>query len=287
MNLDDLLRDTLSDDRWALPVPADTLSAVRRKRALRRRTKTVGAVLATAGIVTTAALTLPLAGSDHQVVLPGDGPTATLDPAVSLIASCSSAPAGRLAGSSYVVHSARDWFLTKDQMDAFYRTYREPSPAPDALVPSPQTSGPQTDHLLAALAAGGVPGADNLHRDEAQSGSRNYPELGGSLADGQGPLAVGRSHLATPQNIAGYYGSDTEDSSRDVIIEQVPGTDCVALLLQAHWPAPGESRPTFALVQVVTPSGLSTGWSSATISVAQLKTWAFATAQWETGHPTG
>lgn len=281
MTFDDHLRDSLTDDRWALPVAPDTLDRVRRARDRRRRVRTGAAVLATAGVVGAGAVLLGQApaGQGRQVVLPGSEASPTLDPAVSLVASCATAPAGRLPGSDYTVRSARDWFVTREQSDAFFRTYSAPSPGPDAVAPSPQPGGPQSDHLVSALTAGGVPGAEGLRRDEAQSGTRNSPQLEGTLPDGR-PLLVSRTRLQVPASTSGYYASDTEDSSKDVTVEPVPGTDCVALLL-----APTTHRT--ALVQVVTPDGLSTGWSSEQVPLATLKEWAFAAAQWETAHPNG
>jgi hypothetical protein len=169
--------------------------------------------------------------------------------------------------------------MTKAQSDAFFRTFVEPSPKPEDSVPSPQPSGPGTDRLVAALTAAGVPGAAALTRDEASSGERGALALEGRLPDGR-ELSVNQTpRMKSPFTTSGYYGSDTDDSSKDVAIESVPGTGCAALLLGPS------ARYSYSLVQVVTPDGISTGWVSATIPLAQLKQWAYAAAQWETTHP--
>ena len=83
-----------------------------------------------------------------------------------------------------------------------------------------------------------------------------------------------------PSTISGYYGSDTDDSSKDVVIEDVPGTGCTALLLASTLPG-----NRFALVQVMTPAGRSFGLSSQTIPLAQLRSWAYAATVWLDAHP--
>ena len=267
-DLDRLLHDALHDDRLALPVPAHTLTAVRRRR---NRRRTAATVLSTAAAVAVVATGAALAQGS-----PTKGRADRLAEAPPAAASgCATEPAGQLQGSSYVVRSARDWFMTKAQSDAFFHTYSQPSPKPEDTVPSPQASGPGTDRLVAALTAAGVPDASSMKRDEADSGQR------GSLQLTSSHLSVGQSRTLYPFTTSGYYGSDTEDSSKDVVIETVPGTDCAALLLMP----PTGSEKHFALVQVMTPAGVSTGWSSDTIPLAQLKQWAYAAAQWETTHP--
>ena len=270
MNLDQLLTDALHDDRLALPVPADLLDVVRRKRRTRQAFGVTGASVSVVAMVAGAVALAP--GGSQGTALVGSTPPA---PA----AGCDAPATGQLEGSSYVVRSARDWFMTKARSDAFFHTYIQPSPKPEDSVPSPQPSGPGTDRLIAALTAAGVPGADALHRDEANSGQRGALELHGTLADGR-ELEVVSSRTLFPFTISGYYGSDTEDSSKDVVIEDVPGTSCAALLLA---PKPGMSSS--ALVQVVTPDGVSTGWSSSSVPLAQLKDWAFAAQRWLDAHP--
>lgn len=272
MSFDDHLTDVLRDDRWALPVSPETLPAVRRRRSRRRAARTTLSVLAVAGAVTGGPLLLDGGGAPaRSVVQPLATPVAPTG--------CSAAPAGRLEGSDYVVRSARDWWMSKATSDAFFATYQQPSPKPEDTVPSPQASGPGTDRLVAALTAAGVPGAGVLDRDEADSGTRGSLTLHGKLADGR-TLFVGRLHGLFPYTTSGYYGSDVDDSSKDVVIEDVPGTGCAALLL-----APKGDINRFAQVQVMAPDGLATSWSSPDVPLAQLKQWAYAAAQWETAHP--
>jgi hypothetical protein len=270
MNLDQLLTDALHDDRLALPVPADTLEQVRRMRRRRQALGVTGISLSVVAVVA-ASVTLAPSGS-HRTATVGSTPSA-------VAAGCDAPAAGQLEGSSYVIRSASDWFMTRAQSDAFFHSYNEPSPKPEDTVPSPQPSGPGTDRLVAALTAAGVPGADTLDRDEADSGQRGALELHGTLPDGR-ELQVSQSRTLFPFTISGYYGSDTHDSSKDVVIENVPGTRCAALLLD---PKPGGSNS--AVVQVLTPDGVSTGWGSPTIALAQLRAWAFAAQRWLDEHP--
>ena len=275
MNLDDLLRTSLTDDRWALPVPADTLDRVRRSRARRRRARVTAAVVSTGALVAVGALLVGGGSAPSRSVLQ----PAAAAPSVG----CAAPPAGALPGSdpTYVIRSARDWFMTKAQSDAFFRTYNQPSPEPRDRVPSPQPSGPLTDRLVAAVVAAGVPGAENLGRDEAEGGARGSFSLQGALPDGR-HLFVSRNQSLFPFTTSGYYGSDTADSSKDVVIEQVPGTACVALLLESR----DATNAPFTLVQVMTPDGVSTTWGGGSYPLAELKGWAYAAARWETEHPS-
>ena len=70
MNLDDLLRDTLTDDRWALPVPADTLPAVRRKRTHRQRRSAALALTSAGGAVGAIMLVASALGGGATATLP-------------------------------------------------------------------------------------------------------------------------------------------------------------------------------------------------------------------------
>lgn len=272
MNLDDLLRDTLTDDRWALPVPADTLSAVRRRRVLRKRTRVLGAALASTLAVGAGAIAMTQSGGEQR---------STLLPAAVPFSGCDVAPPAQpLPGSNpaYVVSSARDWFLTKEQSAAFFDSYRQPSPAPGDSVPSPQATGPGTDRLVAILTAVGVPGADALDRDEADSGDRGSPSLHGHLADGR-ELNVYRRILRFPLN---RNGIGMDGSERLTTVEDVPGTACASLVFTG---IPDQQGGGFAAT--VAPDGTITTWNSPQVSLAQLKTWAYAAAQWETTHPVG
>ena len=270
MNLDDLLADALHDDRWAVPVSPDTLPAVRRARARRRAARTTVGALAAVGAVTGAVLLLPGSRGDQgrSVVRPAATPPPP--------SGCEAAPAGRLPGSDYVVRSARDWFMTKTVSEAFFATYRQPSPKPGDTVPSPHATGPGSDRLVAAATAAGVPGADQLDRDEADSGDRDSPSLKGHLADGR-ELTVYRRPLGTPLN---RDGIGIDGSEPNTSVEDVPGSSCAALLFVGN---PGQPGGYF--VMVATPDGTSTTWGSQDIPLAQLKQWAYAAAQWETEHP--
>ncbi len=267
MNLDDLLRDTLSDDRWALPVPADTLPAVRRKRTQRRALATIAT--ATGAAATVVALALTVGGSGGT------------EPIVSLPATAAgpSTPTP-IPGSTpaYTPKTARDWFLTGVQSDAFYAGYQQPSPRPGDTVPSPHATGPLTDRLLEEIEAIGVPGASGLDRDEAESGNRGSIQLQGKIASGQ-DLYVGRRPLTAPINTNGI-GSD--NSEKRTTVEDVPGTEQAALVLRPDLTSP---TPRSSTVFVCTPSGQVTVWSSTTLSLAQLRAWAFAAAQWADAHP--
>ena len=270
MNLDDLLADALHDDRWALPVSADTLPAVRRSRDRRRAVRTTAGALAVVGAVTGGALLLGSSGGDpgRSVVRPLATPTPS---------GCEAPAAGRLEGSTYVVRSARDWFMTKTVSEAFFASYQQPSPKPGDTVPSPHATGPGSDRLVAAATAAGVPGADQLDRDEADSGDRDSPSLKGRLPDGR-HLSVYRRPLGTPVN---RDGIGMDGSEVNTAVEDVPGSACASLVFTGN---PGQGG---GFVTVAAPDGTSTTWGSPErdISLAQLKQWAYAAAQWETAHP--
>jgi hypothetical protein len=265
MNLDDLLRDSLRDDRLALPVPADTLDVVRRMRRRRQRLT----------VATASAGTLALVGI-VVVLAPGGGAA----PRAAIVPGAPSTSPTPIPGSTpaYYIRNARDWFLTKAQSDAFFAGFQEPSPKPADSVPSPQSSGPLTDRLVAELQAAGVPGVESFRRDEADSGQRGSLSLAGTLPDGR-QLTVNRYPTRYPINLDGI---GVEGSAKYVTVEDVPGTADAALLIPPHMPGSGSG----STVAVLTPEGLDTGWSSATIPLAQLKAWAYAAARWASDHPT-
>ncbi|MDQ1536095.1 MAG: hypothetical protein QOE58_488, partial [Actinomycetota bacterium] len=131
MNFDDLLRETLADERWVLAAAPDALERVRRAHVTRRRRRTALGVV----LVGTA-----LGGSALAVGALGDGgSSALLVPA----APSSAATPTPIPGSTpaYTPLTARAWFLSKDQAAAFFAGYRQPSPQPGDSVPSPHASG--------------------------------------------------------------------------------------------------------------------------------------------------
>ena len=270
MNLDDLLRDTLTDDRWALPVPVDTLPAVRRKRALRQARLAVAAVAGTGATVAMLALILGGSGVSPATL---EGPASAASAGPSVAASPMPIPGSTPA---YYPQTARDWFMTDAEQRAFLRHYVEPSPAPEDTVPSPQATGPLTDRLVAAMVAAGVPDAERLQRDEADSGRRGSITVHAKL-DGAG-LYVNRLQLPYPWGLQSR-SSDTDPLPPAAVVEDIPGTDAS---LAAY---PSEDDAGRGLVVVISPTGIFTGWS-APLPLAQLKAWAIAVAQWEAEHPT-
>src|SRR5438067_4192728 len=67
MNLDQLLRDALHDDRLALPVPADTLHQVRRLRRRRQRLTVAVATVSALGLAGGAVALLPGSSSSARL----------------------------------------------------------------------------------------------------------------------------------------------------------------------------------------------------------------------------
>ena len=189
MNLDDQLRSALHDERLALPVPAHTLDVVRRKRRTRQVLGVSGASLSAVAVVAGAVALSPSGGT--RVAQVGTTPSTTV------AGGCDAPAAGQLEGSSYVVRSARDWFMTKAQSDQFFSHYDEPSPKPQDTVPSPQPSGAGTDRLVAALLAAGAPGVDRLARcADSIDGHRARLIEACALCADRG-RAAGARHVAT------------------------------------------------------------------------------------------
>lgn len=264
MNLDDLLRDTLHDDRWSLPVPADTLPAVRRKRARRQATRAATAVLAVGALVIGGVVvggSLP--GGEPSVLRPAQaGGTPTPIPG--------STPA-------YTPLTARDWFMSDAEQQAFFAGYQQPSPGPDYRAASPQPRGPLTDRLVAALDAAGVPEATGLERDEADSGIRGNITVHGTLPGGHS-LYVMQNPLSFPLSLQPRSG-DTDAIPPAVPVRDVPGTPYAYTVFGV---SPGVLHTN---VVVVTPEGLSTGWSAEGVPQEQLTQWAIDTARWMFDHP--
>ena len=262
MNLDDLLRDTLADDRWAVPVRPDALDRVRRSRAARQRRMTALALTGSAAVVGVAVLlTGQLGGAGQRVVqIPG----ASTAP--------SAASPTPLPGSTPGLYltTGRDWFFDGEAADRFYATWIQPSPGPGAFVPSPAPLGPLSEHLADDVRAAGVPSDAQLRREDSSGGQVGETYVWVTLADGQ-TMYVYRSQLKAPVNLDGNGG---EGNPRG-IVEDVPGTGSALMI----WPQPLDRLPISSNVVVVDHNGVATGWNSATIPLAQLKAWAIAAAQ--------
>ncbi len=269
MNLDDLLSDALHDERLALPVPPDTLTRVRRARARRQRARAVGAVAATSSLVLAGVLVSSSIGptTPSSSLQPGAGGAA-------VASGCNVAPpATPVPGSTpaYPIQTARDWFMTQAQNDSFYAGFQQPSPGPGYYAASPAPAGPGSMRLREEVIQGGVPGTSQFTLDDVANGRRGNLAVYVSLAAGD-RVYVGREPAIAPYNTEA-------DANASAQIEDVPGTGCVALL---HRESPGQQVRS---VTVVAPDGWTTLWVSETVPLAQLRTWAFAAAQWASSHP--
>ena len=260
MNLDDQLRDALHDERLALPVPSGTLDVVRRKRRHRQALGVSAASLSVVAVVSAAITLAPSGGT----------------PRASVVGASTPASATPIPGSTpaYYVRTARDWFLSQADYEAFLTTFVEPSPKPEDRVASPQPRGPLTDRLAEAMTAAGVPGVDGLARDEANSGVRGDINVHGTLPSGAS-IWVSRRQATFPTTTQ-PRSDDTSPLLPAAPVVDVPGTADAAVVYQPSW---------CTCITVVTPDGLMTDWNSKDTPIAELRAWAFAAARWDAEHP--
>ena len=260
MNLDDLLRDTLADDRWALPVPVDTLSVVRRKRALRQRTRVVGAavVLALTGI------------GGAALISPGSGPSAHLTPyAAGGLPEGSPAPG---ISPPFVPESGRDWLMNRSQWQAYDAMHTHPSPAPgQSSVHSPAPLSSQSENLLFEITHAGLPADSRYTRDDSSGGQPGVAVVQAQLPNGV-HLYIVEYLLQEPYN---YEDSQlTVAEAAKIRVTDIPGTSS-ALLTWAGT----------ASAFVVSRGGVATTWAVSQGDVSPETLWAWSTAaEQHSGH---
>lgn len=269
MNLDDTLRDTLADDRWALPVRPDTLDRVRRGRAARRRR--------TALVSATAALTLAGAGAVVLTNLPQGSGTR-----LGTYASGGTPAGSPVPGISppFLPDSGRDWLLTSAQWSTYSLSHTGPSPGPgQSTVASPAPLAEQSAGLLAEVQAAGLPAGAVLRREDSVGGQPGSAAVHVMLADGT-PLEVLRSTLPEPIDVESFSG-DGEGQNQDATVVDITGTSSAA----AVFPTLGygfadETGSGAHGVIVVTRGGVATTWAAPSrVPLGDLQRWAIAAAQ--------
>lgn len=277
MNLDDSLRTTLQDDRWALPVPSDALERVRRGRA-RRRTRT--AVLAGA-----TCLAVVAAGVVVGVVVVGSRPDGGARLGTFATDGGSAVPG---ISPAWTPATGRDWLLTPAQEQEFYRTHTRPSPGPgQSTVASPAPLTAASAALLADVEAAGLPVGTRFSREDSVGGQPGALAVHATLPNGV-PVEILRSGLDGPT----AYGLGPEAGDITAEVVDVPDTDAAAILITPAaygFPAgtPGDADGAGqAAVGVVTRAGTNTYWvAPAAVTLDQLRTWAFAAARHATPDP--
>ncbi len=265
-DLGDLLRDTLHDERLALPVPAGTLDVVRRKRRHRQRLTVAGTAVCALGLVggalaATSLLRHPSASLSTRYAaggVPEGSPVPSVSPA-------------------YVPSSGRSWILTPSEWATYRSAHTQPSPPPgQSVVPSPAPLGQQSADLLADVQKADLPDGFTDRREDSVGGQPGAAAIHVTLPDGT-PVEVFRSQLVEPQSTE----QNGPGSDPDATIVSVPGTTSAAALFPDYgYGFPGRNDSTAHMVMVVTRGGLLTQWvAPGSVSLDTLKTWAFAAAQ--------
>jgi hypothetical protein len=265
MNLDDLLTEALHDERWALPVPADTLSSVRRLRRARRRRAVLLSTAASVAVLTGVAVAV------------AEVPGSSTDRVATYASSAAVAP---MISPAWTPTSGREWLLTNQEYDAFYASHTKapyPSPGPgQGRVPSPAPLTDRSAALLADVLAGGLPTGTTYRREDSPGGDPNETAVHVTLADGT-PVEVSRRSLDGP---FAFHRDGGDGVNAGATEEAVPGTDDAAAL----YPDFGYGFAHYAGdrahgVNVVTASGVVTSWAApSVVPLATLRTWAFAAA---------
>ncbi len=284
--LDDLLSEALHDDRLALPVSPDTLSAVRRSRARRQRVRAVGAVGATGSLVLASVLVV-------QSVRPTT-PSSSLRPAAGgPPASSPATPASSVPGISpaWMPNSGNDWLMTTAEYDAFEASHTRapvPSPGPgQGRVPSPAPLASPSAQLADEGGHADLPTGTDVRREDSPGGDPDATALHLTLADGT-PVEVERRQLPGPLPFHAYAGDGVNEGATE---RPVPGTSAGAAVYPQYgygFPPPyAGTDPAVGAhgVAVVTEDGVMTTWAApASVPLADLQRWAFTAAQWASTH---
>jgi hypothetical protein len=254
MNLDQLLHDALHDDRLALPVPAGTLDAVRRKRRTRQRLAVAGtsvAALAVVGGAVSAATLLSSSSSTLSPYAAGGVPPGSPAPGIT---------------PAFVPESGRDWLLTDAEWQTYNASHTHPSPAPgQSAVHSPAPLAEQSAVLLNEVQQAGMPPGTTFHRDDSAGGQPNVADIQATLPGG-GIVIIEERQMQEPFD---YEGS-AENTNPGATVFDVPGTSSAAVQL-----------PQGPSVTVISRGGLSTSWftNGHGVTLADLRAWAIAAEQ--------
>ncbi|MFN2540209.1 MAG: hypothetical protein ABR549_18935 [Mycobacteriales bacterium] len=264
MNLDQLLHDTLHDERLALPVPAGTLDAVRRKRRTRQRLAIAGASAGALSLVAVAVVATSALSSSSSTVAPylgGGVPQGSPAPSIT---------------PAFVPQTGRDWLLTPAQWSAFQATHTRPSPPPgQSVVPSPAPLGSMSAELLADVEANALPADTSARREDSVGGQPGTAAVHLQLPGGV-PVEVFRSQLSEPTSTE----QNGPGTNPDATVVDVPGTTSAAALFPTYgYGFPGISGNAHQVL-VVTRGGIATSWvAPGSVPLDQLRTWAFTAAQ--------
>jgi hypothetical protein len=276
MNLDQLLHDALHDDRLALPVPAGTLDAVRRKRRTRQRLAIAGTSVAAVTLVGGAVSAATLLSSSSSTLSPyatGGVPVGSAAPSIS---------------PSWIPSSGNDWLLTDSEYRSFSTSHTRapyPSPGPgQGRVPSPAPLTSRSELLLQDVQGGNLPSGTSYRREDSPGGDPDETDVHVTLPDGT-PVEVFRRNLDGPFAFHQNAGDGVNPGATE---EQVPGTSSGAALYPnfgysfgAKWSLDGNGAPIGAHgVVVVSRGGVATTWAApSTVPLTTLKEWAYAAAQ--------
>jgi hypothetical protein len=263
--IEDLLRDTLNDDRWTLAADPAAMDRLRHAHAKHRRRTAGAAAVGSLALVGAAVAGVSLLPS-HEVQLAtfaaGGVPAGSPAPGIS---------------PAWVPSTGDDWLLTTPQDDAFWTAHARPSSAPgQSVVASPAPLGPQSATLLADVQAAGLPVGTDLRREDAAGGQPNAPDVHITLPDGT-PVEVERYWAQGPFPIDNHDGYDHSG----VRVEDVPGTSTAGVAYQQFGFGFGPSYTHVTSHGVITVSrgGEVTMWAAPEpIQLETLKAWAFAAA---------
>jgi len=275
-DIDDLLRGSLHDDRWALPVPPAALDRVRQGHRARRRRKT--AVTATcivlAGGVAVSASNIGLGDRDRvdQFAASPRGTVTAPIPGIS---------------PAFTPATGREWILSLAELDEFIRTHTGPA---TAAFPYPEPAKDPSitqASLLASIQEAGLPAGTRFM--DAPEGNR--ARIKATLPSGV-QVDISRTRASSPFTYAkSTLGQQAPSDDVRPDIQDVPGTtSTVAIDQHALYgfadDAPGavdtdgDGAPDTSCVTVVNDRGLVTAWCAyASVPLVDLTRWAFSGAQ--------
>lgn len=275
MNLDDHLRSTLHDDRWALPVQANTLDRVRKRRSARRRRTvilTVAGCLAMGGGVLGLLLRAP-SNATTTLGLYADGyPAGQPVPGIS---------------PNWTPTSGRDWLLDERQSAAFTSIHEVPTDGlfgSSRTVPSPAPISSVTSELRAYADGAGLPAECTFTSDEAYDRDARVSVLHVTLPNGA-PVWLQRTRLSKPETVSvgpDVYRSDVNRVEGSAVQDIERSTSALVTYDDFHFGfgAQYNSLGPAHAVRVVTRGGVEWTWIGPhPVPLAQLKSWAIAAAQ--------
>ncbi|MDP9181507.1 MAG: hypothetical protein M3P04_01860 [Actinomycetota bacterium] len=276
--IEDLLKDTLADDRWTVAVRPGALEDLRRRRSAHRR-RTAGAAalggLALVGATVAGVTLLPSnevrLGTWAAGGVPEGSPAPSITPA-------------------WVPEHGRDWLLSNADADVFWAAHTRPRPSPgpgEGRVESPAPLGPASASLLADVEAADLPPGAQLRREDSVGGSPVTTAVHVRLEGGT-PVEVYRVPMYGP---FAFHQNGGDGNNAGATVEDVPGTSSAAAIYPdfgyGFVSFPGDTSEdadgvpaTAHAVVVLTRGGTMTTWAApAAVPLDTLKDWAFAAAR--------